>query len=147
MNQSPITTEAALELALELKIGLVLIQEPFIITTNTSNNNNVSYRLINYTAFTQILLLSNNLRLRTLAYIAKTPEISSRISLSTSSLLDPDILVLDLSLQQTTTRIYNIYNEIDQAQSGQRTLERCLYNLNTAPYSLVIGDFNTYYLL
>ena len=147
LNRSPIATEAALELALELKIGLVLIQEPFIITTSTSNNNNPSYRSINHTAFTQILPLSSNLRPRTLAYIAKTPEISSRISLSTSSPLDPDILVIDLSLQQTTTRIYNIYNEMDQAQSGQRTLERCLYNLNTAPNSLVIGDFNTHHPL
>ena len=98
LNRSPIATEAALELALELKIGLVLIQEPFIITTGTSNNNNPSYRSINHTAFTQILPLSSNLRLRTLAYIAKTLEISSRIFLSTSSLLDLDILVLDLSL-------------------------------------------------
>jgi hypothetical protein len=49
LNRSPIATEAALELALELKIGLVLIQEPFIITTSTSNNNNPSYRSINHT--------------------------------------------------------------------------------------------------
>ena len=39
LNRSPIATEAALELALELKIGLVLIQEPFIITTSTISKN------------------------------------------------------------------------------------------------------------
>ena len=146
LNRSPIATEAALELALELKISLVLIQEPFIITTGNSNNYN--HRSINHSAFTQILPLSGNLRPRTLAYIAKAPEISFRVSLSPSSPHDPDILVLDLSLQNnTTTRIYNIYNEMDQAQGTQRTLERCLYNLNIAPNSLVLGDFNTHHPL
>ena len=68
LNTSFIATESALQVALELKIDILAIQEPWVPYTPSSNFANT--RSINYLGFMQILPNYSNLCPRTLVYYA-----------------------------------------------------------------------------
>ena len=67
MNRNSATTENVLELAIELDIKVLVVQEPWVII----GDNNREYRSIIYPSFYQILLNYSTLRPRTLIYIAR----------------------------------------------------------------------------
>jgi len=67
MNRNSSTTENVLELAIELDIKVLVVQEPWVIT----GDNNQEYRSIIYPSFYQILPNYSTLRPRTLFYIAR----------------------------------------------------------------------------
>ena len=137
LNRSAIATESTLQLAIELKIDLVLIQEPWIITTNSTS------RSILHPAFFQILPLETaGTRPRTLAYVAN--RLQPIVTISPESPQDPDFLVLDI-IAKSKIQVYNIYNEKDQLGVGPNTLERCLYPKELGPNSILLGDFNTHH--
>ena len=91
LNRNSAATESALQIAVELEIDLILIQEPWIIRESDR------FRSVLHSGFTQILPFSASpdIRPRTLAYISKayTPS----VSLASDSLLDSGFLVLDIS--------------------------------------------------
>jgi hypothetical protein len=67
MNRNSSTTENVLELAIELDIKVLVVQEPWVII----GDNNREYRSIIYPSFYQILPNYGTLRPRTLFYIAR----------------------------------------------------------------------------
>ncbi|PQE20161.1 reverse transcriptase protein [Rutstroemia sp. NJR-2017a BBW] len=96
LNQNLTITESALQLATELKIDLILVQEPWIINKNLDYSNS---RSISYTSFNQILLVTLGFRSRILAYISKTYIPSVTLA---SSNIDLDLLVLLVAEESNT---------------------------------------------
>ena len=83
-------------------------------------------------------------RPRTLVYVSKA--FRPLVSLATSSPDDPDVQAITIVEGDSKILILNVYNEVDQAESGLRTLERVVYKditLNSS--SIVLGDFNTHH--
>ena len=151
LNRSLPATESALQLAIELKIDIVLVQEPWVCTAssttssiNISTKDYTSARSINHQSFAQILPKHHHLRPRTLAYILRS-NTSILASLAISSPIDPDILVLDILEGQHKVQLVNIYNEDSQIEGEQRTIDRWLYNYQLPLDAVVLGDFNTHH--
>jgi retrotransposon-encoded endonuclease len=136
LNRSQQATESALQLALELKVDLLLVQEPWVLQNGIT-------RSINHPSFTQILPNFGEWRPRTLAYVSKGYK--PIVSLSPTSPQDPDLLVIDIKTKSSKFQVLNIYNEEDQAKEGPKTLERCLFFRNMDPNSILLGDFNTHH--
>jgi hypothetical protein len=90
MNRNSSTTENVLELAIELDIKVLVVQEPWVRT----GDNNREYRSIIHPSFYQILPNYGTLRPRTLFYIARELQ----ASLASNSPSDPDCLIIELSL-------------------------------------------------
>src|SRR3954454_4164754 len=122
LNKSQEATESALQAAIETKVDLILVQEPWLY-----NQGVVSFEesySINHPSFTQLLPRNRILRPRTLVYVSRS--FKPLVSLATSSPDDPDIQVIDIVEGSSKIQILNIYNEADQAKQGPRTLERAL---------------------
>ena len=68
VNRSSPTTENVLQMAIELDIKVLVIQEPWIIVRDSTNRE---YRSIIYPSYFQILPNYGTLRPRTLVYIAR----------------------------------------------------------------------------
>ena len=91
MNRNSSTTENVLQIAIELDIKVLVIQEPWVIARDS---NNREYRSIIYSSYYQILPNYGTLRPRTLVYVARELQ----ASLAQNSLSDPNYLIIDLSL-------------------------------------------------
>jgi len=91
VNHSGPTTENVLQMAIELDIKVLVIQEPWIIARDSTNRR---YRSIIYPSYFQILPNYGTLRPRTLVYVARELQ----ASLAQNSPSNPDCLIIDLSL-------------------------------------------------
>ena len=113
LNRSLPATESALQTAIELKIDLVLVQEPWISTstTSTSAKDFTTLRSVNHKSFVQILPNHLYLRLWTLVSVLRNSASTILASLASTSLNDLDVLVLDILEGQHRIQIVNIYNE------------------------------------
>ena len=87
MNKSLSTTEHVLQLAIELNISILAIQEPWTIGSEAEG-----FRSVNYTSFKQVLPNYGPFRPRALFYII---DIIST-TLAPSLLQDPDCIIIDL---------------------------------------------------
>ena len=141
LNRSQAATESVLQLAIELKVDLIIVQEPWIYSPNPIDYSNS--RSVLHQGFTQILPRNNNLRPRTLAYISR--EFKPLVCLAASSPLDPDFLIIDIIEGNHKIQLLNIYNESDQQGNNTSTLTRCLYNQQVYTSSILLGDFNTHH--
>ena len=145
LNRSLPATESALQTAIELKIDIVLVQEPWIIAStspSTGAKDFTTSRSVNHQSFVQILPNHGESRPRTLVYFLRSNTLVLA-SLASSSPEDPDVLVLDLIEGQHKVQLVNIYNEDNQ--SNQRTIERWLYSYQVLPNTIIAGDFNTHH--
>jgi hypothetical protein len=144
LNKSAPATESALQLAIELKVDLIVVQEPWLVP-KTSELDYSTTRSIAHPAFFQVLPANRQFRPRTLVYVSKNykPIVTSAVTSVTSS--DSDFLPIDISEGSTKLQLLNIYNEFDQASLGTKTLERCLYNYQLQPSTILLGDFNTHH--
>lgn len=143
LNRSSQATENVLQLALELNIDIILIQEPWIMKNGSDFSN---CRSILHQNFIQTLPKFNpTLRPRTLFYTSK--DLRASIDLAPSSPVDPDIQIINCQNRSETFQIINIYNEADQAKEQGYTIERLLYNIPLSRYTIVLGDFNTHHPL
>ena len=143
LNRSALATESALQVAVELKVDLLVVQEPWI-TPRSLDQDATSTRSVLHPSFTQILPADLSYRPRTLVYVARS--FCLLVSLATSSPQDPDLLVVDIIEEKSQIQLLNIYNEDSQSGSGPRTLERVLYSYTLPSSFLLLGDFNTYHL-
>jgi hypothetical protein len=109
LNRSQAATENTLQLAIELKVDIIVIQEPFITRGNDGNIDLITARSIAHPSFTQILPKYSGFRPRTLVYISKAYNPS--ISVSTLSPIDSDFLIVDITQNNQKIRLYNIYNQ------------------------------------
>lgn len=105
-RKSP-ATEGLLQLAIELKIDIILIQEPFII----SSSNPQEVRSINHPSFVQTLpVFSPGLRPRVLAYISRFMR---GVKVNRAALFaSEDSMVLEVQQPNYPSfRIINLYNQ------------------------------------
>ena len=70
LNRSPVATESALQVAIELKIDVLFIQEPWIIQSDLSDDYSTA-RSVSHSSFTRILPVHSKLRPRTLVYVSE----------------------------------------------------------------------------
>lgn len=145
LNRSAPATESALQMAIELKIDLLVIQEPRILHQSIPEGNYSNARSIAHPSFSQILPASLEFRPRTLVYVAKS--FKPLVTISSSSPKDSDLLVIDIIEGQSKIQLLNIYNESDQSTQLHplKTLERCLYTRTIEPCSILLGDFNMHH--
>ena len=91
LNKNARTTESTLQLAVELKVDIIAVQEPWI--APLSNNNYSAARSVAHQAFTQLLpLADNSLRPRVLFYISRTAK--AETSLLEGLAADPDAIAV-----------------------------------------------------
>jgi hypothetical protein len=135
INRNPSTTEYILQIAIELYIQIVVVQEPW-----TIRNNSNEYRSINHSSFIQILPNYGSFRPRILFYIVK----DYRASLVPNSLKDPDYIIINI---EDNTQIINIYNTSHpEAPNTIPTIQRSNLLPNSLKYStIILGDFNTHH--
>jgi ribonuclease HI len=144
LNRNDVATESALQIATELGVDLIVVQEPWL-TKVSEPPDYTNTRSILHQGFTQILphLPAQHLRPRTLVYVSK--DFHPLVSRANSSPQDPDLLVIDVTEGNTKIQIVNVYNEKDQSGTGLKTLPRRLYHQPLHPDSIVLGDFNTHH--
>lgn len=145
LNRSAEATESALQLAVELKIDLLVIQEPWILPRRLNTNGDYSAtRSIAHPSYTQLLPNHlNHLRPRTLTYISK--NFKPLVSLAVTSPSDPDIQIINIIEGKSRLQIINVYNEKDQDREKGETIERALYQTTLHPNSIILGDFNAHH--
>src|SRR5882757_5124282 len=145
LNRSQFATESTLQYAVENKVDIILVQEPWLYNKDDDYTNT---RSINHQGFIQLKPKSTLLRPRTLAYIAKNQGFD--INISSLSPNDPDLLIIDITSGQLDCQLVNIYNESDQGNSRLKTLERVLYPLFAtniiSPNTIILGDFNLHHI-
>ena len=112
LNRSSIATESALQIAIELKVDLLVVQEPWLIWNQDQDYTNT--RSISHSSFTQILLANRRHRPHTLVYVSSTfcPLVSQAATLP----IDPDLLVIDIIKGKSKIQLLNVYNK--ESQSG-----------------------------
>lgn len=139
LNRSSTATESALQVAIELKVDLLVIQEPWI----TSNKDVSLTRSIIHPSFHQLLPTDRSHRPRTLVYVARAFRPTVTISDEPS---DPDLLVVNIIEGKSQIQLLNIYHETNQLGHGPKTIER-LFNRQQPLFSntLLLGDFNTHH--
>jgi ribonuclease HI len=142
LNRSLVATESALQVAIDLKIDILFIQEPWIIQSDSSDDYSTA-RSVSHPSFTQILPVHSKLRPRTLVYVSK--DYKPVVSIASNSPTNPDVLIVDISESGDKIQAINIYNEKDLGLEGGYTLDRFLYNFPIAPKSLLLGDFNSHH--
>jgi hypothetical protein len=108
LNRSAPATESALQIAVELKIDIVVVQEPWILRTSESDYS--SARLILHQSFVQILP-NTVLRPRTLVYVLRS--FGLLVTIATNSTLDSNLLAIDITEGNSKIQLLNIYNELD----------------------------------
>jgi len=134
-NRNSLTTENVLELAIELDIKILAIQELWVIDQTDS------YRSINYPSFKQVFPEYSAYRPRVMFYIVK----GIRTNLAPTSPKDPDCIIIDLT--ESSIQLVNIYNAThpDIANSIP-TIQRNNILPNQIPMkSIILGDFNTHH--
>jgi hypothetical protein len=141
LNTSAVATESALQVAIELKIDLLVVQEPWVIPRNQDQDYS-NTRSVIHPSFTQILPFDLTLRPRTLVYVSRSFIPTVALSSDTS---DPDLLVIDITEGKSKIQLLNIYHEANQLGCGLKTIERTLYTRELQPNTLLIGDFNTHH--
>ena len=109
LNRSQAATKNTLQLAIELKVDIIVVQEPFITRGDDGNIDLITARSIAHPSFTQILPKYSGFRPRTLVYVSKTYKPTT--SISTISPVDSDFLIVSITQNNQKIRLYNIYNQ------------------------------------
>ena len=136
VNRNAGTTEHVLQLAIELNISILAIQEPWVISSDDNN-----YRSINHSSFTQILPNYGAFRPRTLFYVLRT----FRANLASISPQDPDCVTIELI--DYNIQLINIYNAIHpNIINSVATIQRDnLLPSVLATNTILLGDFNAHH--
>jgi len=134
-NRNSLTTENVLELAIELDIQILAIQEPWVIDQTDS------YRSVNHASFKQLFPEYSAFRPRVMLYVVK----DLKVSLAPSSPKDPDCIIIDLI--ESSIQLINIYNATHpDIANSLPTIQRNNILPNQIPTkSIIVGDFNTHH--
>jgi Endonuclease-reverse transcriptase len=67
-------------------------------------------------------------------------------SITTSSPVDPNVLIIDIIKSKHKIQLLNIYNKQNQQPGNSiSTIDRLFFNYTLYADSVLLGDFNTYY--
>jgi hypothetical protein len=129
--------ESLLEYAVQKKVDILLIQEPWIFRDRETAYKDC--RSINHPSFPALLPSHDDeTRPRTLVYTSRLLQ----LQINPIRLDDPDCQSLEIrDSKGATIQVVNLYNEKDR--QGVWTVDRCLYDLPLLPETLLVGDFNT----
>ena len=143
LNHDQIATESALQLAVELSIDLMVVQEPWIVAPGKDDFTDC--RSVNHSSFSQLLPqhVPTNLKPRVMFYVSRF--LDAQINPITDTDQDPDMQIVKVQTNNLNFTIYNIYNEGDRQGSSKRTIERALLPLSLTEPTLVLGDFNLHH--
>ena len=110
LNKNIQTTEATLQLAIELGVGIIAVQEPWMPQLKHIKTYE-GVQSISHPSFIQIFptLTDQSLRPRTMFYISKYINIEHHRMLEFPN--DPDILAVNLKNTNFNINIINIYNQ------------------------------------
>ena len=134
VNRNSITTENILQMAIELNIKILAIQEPWVI----SNSN--EFRSINHPSFKQLFPNYSTFRPRVLFYISR----EYIVNLVPISPLDPDCIIIDLI--DLNIQLINIYNASHpNIEDLLSILQRNILSKLLDNKTLFLGDFNIHY--
>jgi len=135
VNRNATTTENVLQLAIELNISILAIQEPWVIQGSSKE-----YRSTIHSSFTQVFSDNSSLRPRAMFYIVNT----IRASLAPNSPKHPDCVIIDLETE-FAIQIVNVYNaKHPNDPNSIPIVDSGLDHLLT--YStILLGDFNTHH--
>ena len=103
LNRNPNATESTLQLAIELKVDIIAIQEPWIAPSNS--NNYEAPRSITHQSFYQILPNSSISRPRALFYISRSLKAEIR---RVDEIADPDAIAITIQEGHAKLNIYNV---------------------------------------
>jgi endonuclease/exonuclease/phosphatase family metal-dependent hydrolase len=140
VNRSVQATESLLEVGIQQKADVILVQEPWIL--NDKDKGYKDCRSIAHSAFTMQLPAHNNeTRPRTLVYTSRFLGLQVTPQTLANNTLNSDIQVFVIEdLRGSRAHLINVYNEKDA--NGEWTLERSLYNIRLLPDVILAGDFN-----
>lgn len=142
VNHSIPPTENALQIALERGTDIVLIQEPWFHSKHSEDWS--KEQSIAHAEFTQILpRISQNQKPRTLAYISK--NFTPSTYLAPSSPEDGDLQVIEISHDERTLQIINLYNQSKSRDEPIKTFQRSLKGMKLHSSSIIMGDFNSHH--
>lgn len=134
VNRSLPTTEHVLQVAIELNISILAIQEPWTISTD-------NFRSVIHPSFKQVLPNCSTLRPRVLFYVLNTVE----TTLASNSPQDPDCVILDIT--EYSIQVINLYNaKHPESLDINITLQR--EGILPTPFesnTIFLGDFNTHH--
>lgn len=144
LNKSQPATENALQIAVESKADLILVQEPYLNGPSRNRDDWSNATSTIHSSYTQIFPRHDSgLRPRTVTYVSRT--FRPTVSLSTNSPSDPDIQILEISDKHSKLQVINIYNQDDQGNTDRKTFRRCLTDCQTHADLIVAGDFNSHH--
>ncbi|KAH7563621.1 hypothetical protein BM1_00668 [Bipolaris maydis] len=130
---------STLQLAIELKVDIIAIQEPWI--APSSSNNYEAPRSIAHQSFYQIFpKVDPNLRPRALFYISRslTAEVSQREEIG-----DHDAIAITIQEGRLKFNIYNVYNQ--KNAENIKTFQRLLANTQLPISTLLLIDANEHH--
>ncbi|KAF7568860.1 hypothetical protein PtrM4_112750 [Pyrenophora tritici-repentis] len=142
LNKSIQATESTLQLAVELRVDIIAVQEPWL--TPTRNNDYADTRSTSHAAYLQILPQSEpKLRPRVLFYISRTLLAETHLLEGFTS--DPDAIALVVQKGNHKFNIFNLYNE--RGIGDIKTIPRVLLNTNTRlpESSILLLDANEHH--
>ena len=146
LNKNQFATENALQLAVELQIDIIVVQEPWLIPRQSLSPDYTNTRSIQHNGYNQIFpKFPAQLRPRTMVYASR--RLKNRIKLADQSPLDPDIQILEVTDNIGLIKLINIYNQDDQAGQRGKTIEAHLYSHQLSSKIIILGDFNLHHPL
>ena len=141
VNRNAITTENILNMAIELNISILAIQEPKIFNLDKEE---ATTRSVLHSSFNQILPRHGLYRPRVIYYISK----NIAASLSRDSPLDPDCIAIDV-LDLKLVNVYNNFSqniELGPNSTTSYTIYRDFFLGLIDSKTILLRDFNTYHL-
>ena len=140
VNRNATTTENILNLAVELNISILAIQEPKIFNLDKEETTT---RSVLHSGFNQIMPRHGLYRPRAIYYVSK----NIATSLSHDSPLDPDCVVIDVF----GLKLVNIYNnstqnvELELNSTISYTIYRDFFLDLIDSRTILLGDFNAHH--
>ena len=140
VNRNAITTENILNMAIELNISILAIQEPKIFNLDKEE---ATTRSVLHSSFNQILPRHGLYRPRVIYYVSK----NIAASLSRDSPLDPDCVVIDVF----DLKLVNVYNnfsqnvEIESNSTTSHTIYKDFFLGLIDSKTILLGDFNAHH--
>lgn len=124
LNRNMETTEATLQLAIELGVEIIAVQEPWIAHIRQRKSYEGA-KSISHPSFIQVFpqTMNYNLRPRTMFYISRKSNLQYHQPQGYPR--DPDILAVTFNSHEFNMIIINIYNQKNQSpENNLTTIER-----------------------
>lgn len=143
LNKAKASVESALQLAVELAVDLIVVQEPMVITEDGMDYSNC--RSINHPSFSQLFPqhLPSSLRPRVMLYISRS--LNAQVNCINVANPHPDVQWVKVQSRSFNFTICNIYNERGREGYTDWTIERGLLPHTVNTPTLVLGDLNLHH--